>query len=116
MDLVKQLRLPVVIVGRSGLGGINHALLTIEALRRKRIHIIALVLNRTGPVRSELARAQERSTVAILRKQAGVPVLGPLSYESGLPDRFRPSVIELVRSATIKKLARLTQRSGRRNR
>ncbi|MBH0181203.1 MAG: dethiobiotin synthase, partial [Nitrospira sp.] len=31
MDLMAQLKLPAVIVGRSGLGGINHALLTIEA-------------------------------------------------------------------------------------
>lgn len=115
MDLVKQLRLPVVIVGRSGLGGINHALLTIEALRRKQIQMIALVLNRTDPVRSDLARTQERSTVAILRKQAGVPVLGPLPYESGMPNRFRPTVMELARSATIRKLARLSQRSGRLN-
>lgn len=116
MDLVKQLRLPVVIVGRSGLGGINHALLTIEALRRKRIRIIALVLNRTDSVRSQLAHTQERSTVAILRQQAGVPVFGPLPYESGMPDRFRPTVIELARSSPITKLARLTQRSEKRNR
>jgi dethiobiotin synthetase len=116
MDLVKRLRLPVVIVGRSGLGGINHALLTIEALRRKKIHIIGLVLNRTEPVRSALARAQERSTVEILRKQAGVPVLGPLPYEPGMPGRFRPTVIHLSRSTPIKKLAALLQKTARRSR
>lgn len=116
MDLVKLLRLPVVVVGRSGLGGINHALLTIDALRRKRIQLIALVLNRPDPVRSDLARAQERSTVAILRKQAGIPMLGPLPYETGMPGRFRPTVMELARSATIRKLAKLMRRSGRRNR
>ncbi len=116
MDLVKRLRLPVVIVGRSGLGGINHALLTIDALRRKKIHMISLVLNRTEPVRSALARAQERSTVEILRKQAGVPVLGPLPYESGMPGRFRPTVAHLSRSTSIKKLAMLLQKSAKRNR
>ncbi|MDH4083819.1 MAG: dethiobiotin synthase [Nitrospira sp.] len=116
MDLVKQLRLPVLIVGHSGLGGINHALLTIEALRRKKIHIIALILNRTEPVRSALARAQERSTVEILRKQAGLPVLGPLPYESGMPSRFRPTVMRLSRSAILKKVAVLALRSARRSR
>lgn len=116
MDLVKQLRLPVVIVGRSGLGGINHALLTIEALQRNRIPLLALVLNRTIPVRSDLARAQERSTVAILRKQSGVPVLGPLPYESGMPGRFRPAVTRLSRSSTLKKLALLLQKSARQSR
>jgi dethiobiotin synthetase len=116
MDLIRQLRLSVVIVGRSGLGGINHALLTIEALRRKHIHIVALVLNRTHSVRSALARVQERSTIDILRKQAGIPVLGPLPYEPGLPGRFRPAVMHLARSAAIKKLAKLVLRSAKRSR
>jgi len=115
-DLIKQLRLSVVVVGRSGLGGINHALLTIEALHRKHIHIVALVLNRTHSVRSALARVQERSTIDILRKQADVPVLGPLPYEPGLPSRFRPAVMHLARSAVIKKLAQLGLRSAKRSR
>ncbi|MGQ0554613.1 MAG: dethiobiotin synthase [Nitrospiraceae bacterium] len=115
-DLIKQLRLSVVVVGRSGLGGINHALLTIEALRRKRISIVALVLNRTHSVRSALSRIQERTTVDILRKQAGVPVLGPLPYEPGLPGRFRPAVLHLARSAAIKKLAQLVSRSSKQSR
>lgn len=116
MDLIKQLRLSVIVVGRSGLGGINHALLTIEALRRKHIHIIALALNRTHSVRSALARVQERTTLEILRKQAGVPVLGPLPYEPGLPGRFRPTIMHLARSAAIKKLAQLGLRAAKRSR
>jgi dethiobiotin synthetase len=115
MDLVKQLRLPVVIVGRSELGGINHALLTIDALRRKQIHMIGLVLNRTKPVRSALARAQERSTVDILRKQAGVSVLGPLPYETGMPGRFRSVVAHLSRSTSVKKLAMLLPKAPKRS-
>ncbi|UVT20166.1 MAG: dethiobiotin synthase [Nitrospira sp.] len=116
MSLIKLLRLPVVIVGRSGLGGINHALLTIEALRRKQIHIIALVLNRTDSVRSALSRVQERSTLEILRKQAGVPLVGPLPYEPGMPGRFCPSAKHLARSAAIKKLAKLVLGFARRSR
>ena len=115
LDLIKHLRLPVVIVGRSGLGGINHALLTIEALRRKHIYIVALVLNRTHSVRSALARVQERTTLEILRKQTGIPVLGPLPYEPGLPDRFRPAVLHVARSAALKNLAKLLLRSARRS-
>ena len=115
-DLIKLLRLPVVVVGRSGLGGINHALLTIDALHRSKIPIVAVVLNRTESTRSALARLQERTTLEILRKQAGVPVLGPLPYEPGMPGRFRPAVVHLARSAAIKKLATLMQRSVRRNR
>lgn len=116
LTLIKHLRLPVIVVGRSGLGGINHALLTIEALRRKQITIVALLLNRTHSVRSATLRIQERSTIEILRKQAGVPVLGPLPYEPGMPGRFRPSVMHLAKSAAIKKLAQCVLRSARRSR
>jgi dethiobiotin synthetase len=113
MDLIRRLRLPVVVVGRAGLGGINHAMLTIQALRRKKIPIVALVLNRTQPARSAIARVQEKTTVQILRRQAGVPVLGPLSYEPGLTRRFRQSVIRLAGTVAIKELARLAKRAAR---
>lgn len=115
-DLIRTLHLPVVVVGRSGLGGINHALLTVEALQRQKIRIIALVLNRTQSVRSAIAHIQERSTLEILRKQSGVPVLGPLPYEPGMPTRFRPAVQHLARSAAITKLAQLMTRSVRQTR
>ncbi|MBI3356699.1 MAG: dethiobiotin synthase [Nitrospirae bacterium] len=115
MDLIVRLKLPSVVVSRSGLGGINHALLTIEALRRRRIAIVALVLNQTHLVRSKIARVQERTTVEIIRKQAGVPVIGPLPYHSGLSRRFRQSTVQLARSAAIKKLTKLVLASGRRN-
>jgi dethiobiotin synthetase len=115
-DLIAQLKLPAVIVGRSGLGGINHALLTIAALRRRKIPIVALVLNQTGPARSKVARIQERTTVELLLKRAGVPVLGPLPYRSGLSKRFRPSAVRLSRSAAIKKLLKLVTSVGRRSR
>lgn len=44
-DLVQSLALPVVLVVPNRLGCINHALLTVEALRRRSIQIVALVLN-----------------------------------------------------------------------
>ena len=113
MDLIKRLRLPVIVVGRSGLGGINHALLTIEALRRRKLAVAALVLNATKPVRSHEARLQERTTVDILRKQAGVPVIGPLPYRSEAQKQFRKSVVRFARSAAIKNLAALASRAAR---
>ncbi len=113
IDLIARLRLPVVVVGRSVLGGINHALLTLDALRRRRIRILALVLNRTEPARSALARTQERTTVDLLRRRAGVPVLGPLPYEPGLAGRFRSSVLKSARSAAITKLAGLVRAAAR---
>lgn len=113
MDVIRRLRLPVVVVGRAGLGGINHALLTIEALRKRKIRIVALVLNRTQSVRSEVMQVQEKTTIQILRKQAGVPVLGPLPYQTGLPRRYRTAVSKLAGTAAVKELARLFRRAAR---
>jgi len=112
IDLIAQLKLPVVIVGRSGLGGVNHARLTIEALRRRPIRIVAVVLNQTVPVRTKIARTQEQTTVALLRKEAGVPVLGPIPYQSGLARKFQQTAVQLARSEAIKNLAQLVLRSG----
>jgi dethiobiotin synthetase len=113
MDLIRRLKLPAVVVGRAGIGGINHALLTIEALRRRKIPIVALVLNQTQPGRSKMARIQERTTVTLVQKRASVPVLGPLPYQSGLSRRFRRSVVRLARSAAITKLAKLVKKAAR---
>ena len=113
MDVITALKLPVVVVGRAGLGGINHALLTVDALRRRRIFVVALVLNRTKPVRSAVMRLQERTTLEALRKQAGVPVLGPLNYEPGLDRSFRRSAARLARLSAVTTLARLVKSSAR---
>lgn len=44
-DLMKALRLPVILVARSGLGTINHTLLTLEALRSRDLKILGVILN-----------------------------------------------------------------------
>ncbi|MBA5867022.1 MAG: dethiobiotin synthase [Nitrospira sp. CR1.3] len=113
IDLIARFKFPVVAVGRSSLGGINHALLTIEALRRRRIPIAAVVLNQTRPARSKLDRLQERTTVEILRKQAGVPVFGPLPYRSELSKQFRRLVTKLAQSAAVKNLVKAVRRAAR---
>lgn len=45
IDLIAQLGLPVILVARSGLGTINHTLLSLEALRRRNLEVAGVVLN-----------------------------------------------------------------------
>lgn len=47
IDLIARLGLPAVVAARSTLGTINHTLLTLEALRARRIGVLGVVLN--GP-------------------------------------------------------------------
>lgn len=45
VDFMARLNLPAVVVARSGLGTINHVLLTLEALRRRHIPVLGVVMN-----------------------------------------------------------------------
>ncbi len=104
-DLICRLGLPVVLVGRAGLGGINHALLTLEALERRQIPVLALVLNETVPSSSPVQQEQRASTIALLRERVAVPVLGPIPYQSGLDCAWRDAVEQLAGSHPIRELA-----------
>lgn len=113
LDLMQRMGLPAVVVGQSGLGGINQALLTLHALRLRRVPVVALVLNRLQPVRTKIARAQERSTVTLLRRFAKAPVVGPLPYHAGLNRNWDDSLIQLAWTAEIMRLAKLVSAYGR---
>jgi dethiobiotin synthetase len=113
LDLMERMGLPVVVVGQSGLGGVNHALLTLHALRRRKIPIVALVLNQCRPGRTKIARAQEQSTVTLLRRLAKVPVVGPLPYSAGVTKNWHDGMTQLAWSVEIMTLAKLVSACGR---
>ncbi|MCT0217934.1 dethiobiotin synthase [Synechococcus sp. CS-1329] len=68
IDQVGRWGLPVVLVARSGLGTLNHTLLSVEALRSRGIPLLGLVLN--GPPHPDNPRTLEAMT--------GAPVLACL--------------------------------------
>ena len=74
-DLARALRLPCLVVARSTLGTINHTLLTLEALRRRRVPIAGVVFN--GPPDAENRNAVER--FGRTRVMGQVPPLGRLT-------------------------------------
>jgi malonyl-CoA O-methyltransferase len=70
-DLMARLSLPVLVVARSTLGTINHSLLTVEALRARRISVWGVVL--VGPEPDDNAETIAKlGKVAIL---AAIPTL-----------------------------------------
>ena len=68
IEQIRRWGLPVLLVARSGLGTLNHTLLSVEALRRRQIPLLGLVLN--GP-----PHADNPGTLAAL---TGAPVLACL--------------------------------------
>lgn len=114
-DLIERLGLPAVVVGRTVLGGVNHVLLTIEALARRRIPVAAIVLNQTRHVEPETVDGmQQSSTVALLRERSGAPVVGPLPYEPLLHRSWEQGMAAVAGSAPINALADLVTASVRR--
>lgn len=106
-DLIERIGLPVLVVGRTSLGGINHVLLTVEALARRRITIAGIILNRTTDAAATVDGMQESSTLALLRERSGVPVLGPVPYEPRLGQSWEQGLAVTAGSAAISELADL---------
>jgi dethiobiotin synthetase len=105
-DLIERIGLPVLVVGRTAIGGINHVLLTVEALARRRITIAGIVLNRTQDTApTTVDGMQESSTLALLRARSGVPVVGPLPYEPLLEQSWARGCAAMAGTAAINELA-----------
>lgn len=68
IDQLERWHLPVVLVARSGLGTLNHTLLSLEALKRRSIPVLGLFLN--GPLHADNPRTLEQF--------GGVPVLAQM--------------------------------------
>ena len=112
LDLIRRIKLPVIVVGRVGLGGINHARLTVGALRQRNIPVLALVLNHSVRSQGATAKQQERSTVTLLRELVEVPVIGPLPYAGKLGRSWHRRVAVLAKTTAIKTLANLVRSSA----
>lgn len=109
-DLIASLRLPALVVGRAALGGVNHALLTIEALRQRAIPMVGIVLNQLV---SEPNHEQTQSTVDLIRERSGVSVFGPLPYESECRLDWTVGVRKMAQHPAIHSLAEWLVQSSR---
>ncbi len=107
VDLMAAWKLPVIVVGRAGLGGINQALLTLECLRARKVPVLALILNRTQPDQSKSAGHQVAATCRSIRERAGIPVLGPLPYLERLGSTWQTEIGRLTKDPAIRTLGRL---------
>lgn len=76
-DLIKDMQLPAVVVTRPSLGTINHTLLTMEALKNKKIPIKGFIINFSEPAKNDIA---EKTNPQILKELVDVPCLGILPY------------------------------------
>ncbi|MFU1781648.1 dethiobiotin synthase [Haloarcula japonica] len=79
IDLVADVGLPVLVVARSGLGTLNHTALTVQALRRRGVPVVGVVLNEY-----EGETTAERTNPDVIERMTGCTVwpVPPLEIES----------------------------------
>ena len=87
VDLIVRLGLPALVVARSGLGTINHTLLTIEALRARSLRVAGVVM--VGPPDAENARA--------IAGYGGVAVVGQMP----MLDHLSPELVARWAEASL---------------
>jgi len=81
IDLIGRLGLPALLVARSGLGTLNHTLLSIEALRRRSIPIAGVVMN--GPAHDANRRDIEHfGHVRVVGTLPGLEPIRPETFET----------------------------------
>ena len=74
-DMIKDFGLPTIIVARAGLGTINHTLLTIEALKKRKINIYGIIMN--GFKGKELS---EKTNVKMIEELSGIRVIAQIAW------------------------------------
>ncbi len=89
VDIVRALDLPVLIVAGNKLGAVNHTLLTIEALKARKIKILGLVFNNLREENKQILEDNPR-IVGALSKERVFGVLTRERIPQKLYERFAP--------------------------
>ncbi|HNP29365.1 MAG TPA: dethiobiotin synthase [Nitrospirales bacterium] len=106
-DLIVALNLPALVVARTTLGSVNHALLTLEALRCVGIKPCGIILNEPMPTTQTNNSLQQRnSTIALIQEWSAVPVFGPLEFQETVRTHWRTGVENLAKHPEIQRLTR----------
>jgi dethiobiotin synthetase len=85
VDLALRLNLPLLVISRTGLGTINHTLLSVEVARRRGVEVAGVIFNHLSPRRG----LAERTNPSVIRRFLNVPILGEIPYASFLKNRGR---------------------------
>lgn len=72
LDMIRWLRLPLIVVSRAGLGTINHTVLTVKAAQQAGVPVAGVVINRY-PEKPSLAEETNPEVIATL---TDAPILG----------------------------------------
>lgn len=89
IDIAGQLRLPVLVIVRNRLGAINHTLLTVEALRHRKMKILGLVFNNIDKEDKRILEDNPR-IIKILTREKILGILPKIADCDKLYKKFIP--------------------------
>ena len=105
-DLIALLNVPCLIVGSTNLGGVNHCLLTMEAIQQAGIRLCGIVLNEPDfKNQASITRQQQESTVELIRGLSSAPVFGPIAFTRTVETNWQDGVNQLAGYSEIQRLA-----------
>ncbi len=91
LDLAADLRLPVIIVARPSLGTINHTLLTISVLKKRRVPVTGVVINYSKNWKTGLP---EKTSPDVIEALSGTRILAISGYRE---DTIFAEIIRAIR-------------------
>lgn len=110
IDLLEEMGLPSIVIGRSGRGTLNHCLLTQRMLFVRGVHPLGFILNGYGQYGDGFAESLNPEVLAELG--APTPVLGTLEWRPGYQNDIHSVVSALGQLPDL--VALLERLSGRR--
>lgn len=96
IDIVKKLKLPVVVVAQNTLGAINHTLLTIEALRARKIKILGIIFNNSDKNVDARVAGDNPRIIKTLSKERILGSLGFNKDDNALYKKFKPIAAKIM--------------------
>jgi dethiobiotin synthetase len=100
-DVARALGLPLLVVGRAGLGTVNHVLLTLREAERRGLLVAGVVLNKT----TADGDPSEAGNARLIEEGTSVPILGVLPWGASAPEG------ELLLERVARRLSELTATS-----
>jgi len=92
IDLMKKMKLPVIIASRPGLGTINHTLLSVKSLQRNDIEIAGIVFVHTHIDSEDFTTEDNKKTIF---EFGSIPIIGSIPYEKALESVHPPKFDDL---------------------
>jgi len=108
LDLMKVLNFPVVLVSRTGLGTINHTMLSVNVLKNSGLEIAGIVFCNTKPIREE-DRFIVEDNIRTIEYFTKVNILGVIDYIEDIKNRheeFRRIFEEQFLNSKIMEMAK----------